>query len=82
MLPILFSNRRNVTVKESMGQAFHSGNTGTPVLDNTHAFVEYRLVTNVEEGDHSIFIGEVVEAAINQEPEGRADEAILLLKDL
>ena len=64
------------------GEAFHSGSTGAPVLDNTPAFVECRLVTTVEEGDHSIFVGEVVDAGVNQEPEGRADDATLLLKDL
>ena len=64
------------------GEAFHSGSTGAPVLDNIPAFVECRLVTTVEEGDHSIFVGEVVDAGVNQEPEGRADDATLLLKDL
>ena len=39
-------------------------------------------MTTVEEGDHSIFLGEVVDAGVKQEPEGRADDAILLLKDL
>jgi len=64
------------------GEPFHAGSTGAPVLENTPAFVEFRLVTTVEEGDHSIFVGEVVDAGVIQEPEGRADEATLLLKDL
>jgi len=64
------------------GEPFRSGSTGAPVLENTPAFVECRLVTTLEEGDHSIFVGEVVDAGVTQEPEGRADEAILLLKDL
>ena len=64
------------------GEPFHAGSTGAPVLDNTPAFIECRLVTTVEEGDHSIFLGEVVDAGVNQEPEGRADDATLLLKDL
>ena len=51
-------------------------------MDNMPAFIECRLVTTVEEGDHSIFLGEVVDAGVNQEPEGRADDATLLLKDL
>ena len=51
-------------------------------MENTPAFVECRLVTTVEEGDHSIFVGKVVDAGVTQEPEGRADEATLLLKDL
>jgi len=64
------------------GEPFRAGSTGAPVLENTPAFVECRLVTTVEEGDHSIFVGEVVDAGVTQEPEGRADEATLLLKDL
>ena len=64
------------------GEPFRAGSTGPPVLENTPAFVECRLVTTVEEGDHSIFVGEVVDAGVIQEPEGRADEVTLLLKDL
>ena len=64
------------------GEPFRAGSTGAPVLENTSAFVECRLVTTVEEGDHSIFVGEVVDAGVTQEPEGRADEVTLLLKDL
>ncbi len=64
------------------GEPFRAVSTGAPVLENTPAFVECRLVTNVEEGDHSIFVGEVVDAGVTQEPEDRADEVTLLLKDL
>ena len=64
------------------GKPFRAGSTGAPVLENTPAFVECRLVTTVEEGDHSIFVEEVVDAGVTQEPKGRADEATLLLKDL
>ena len=64
------------------GEPFRAGRTGAPVLDNTPAFVECRLLTTVEEGDHAIFVGEVVDAGVTQEPEGRADGATLLLKDL
>jgi len=64
------------------GEPFRAGSTGAPVLENTPAFVECRLVTTVEEGDHSIVVGKVVDAVVTQEPEGRADEATLLLKDL
>ena len=61
---------------------FRAGSTGAPVLENTPAFVVCRLVTTVEEGDHSIFVGKVVDAGVTQDPEGRADEATLLLKEL
>ena len=64
------------------GEALNSGRTGTPVMKNTPAFVECRLLTTVEEGEHSIFIGEVEYAGVNQEPKGHADEVTLFLKDL
>ena len=41
-----------------------------------------RLVATVEKGDHSVFIGEVVDAGVAKAPEGRADDATLWLKDL
>ena len=64
------------------GEPFRSGTTGAPLLENTPAFIECRLVDTIERGDHSIFVGEVVEAGIAQVPEGRADDATLWLKDL
>ncbi len=64
------------------GEPFRAGSTGSPILTNTPAFVECRLVATVEKGDHSIFVGEVVDAGVSQNPEGRADDATLWLKDL
>jgi flavin reductase (DIM6/NTAB) family NADH-FMN oxidoreductase RutF len=64
------------------GEPFHNGTTGAPILDNTPAFVECRLVGTVEKGDHSVFVGEVVEAGVKQEPSGRPDDVTLWLKDL
>ena len=63
-------------------EAFLSNCTGAPVLDNTLAFVECSLSTTLEEGESSIFIGEVGYAGVSQEPEGHADDVIVFLKDL
>jgi flavin reductase (DIM6/NTAB) family NADH-FMN oxidoreductase RutF len=63
------------------GEPFRPGSTGAPILDNTPAFVECRLVDTVERGDHSIFVGEVVDAGLAKTPEGRADDATLWLKE-
>ena len=41
--------------------------TGAPVIDGVAAFLDCRLVTTHEEGDHLIFIGEVV--ALGTDPE-------------
>ena len=36
----------------------------------------------MEKGDHSVFVGRVVEAGVTTQPEGRPDDATLWLKDL
>jgi flavin reductase (DIM6/NTAB) family NADH-FMN oxidoreductase RutF len=64
------------------GEPFRWGVTGAPVLERAPAVIECRLVDSVERGDHSIFVGEVVEVALAKQPEGRADDATLWLKDL
>ncbi|HEX3247211.1 MAG TPA: flavin reductase, partial [Chloroflexota bacterium] len=64
------------------GESFHAGSTGAPVLDSTPAYIECKLVQTVEIGDHSIFVGEVVDARVSRQPEGRADDATLWLKEL
>ncbi|HYB42782.1 MAG TPA: flavin reductase family protein [Candidatus Methylomirabilis sp.] len=64
------------------GEPYRAGATGSPILTNAPAFVECRLVGTVEKGDHSVFVGEVVEAGVTRPPEGRADDATLWLKEL
>ena len=64
------------------GEPFRWGATGAPVLERTPATIECRLVESIERGDHSIFVGEVVEVTLAKQPEGRADDATLVLKDL
>ena len=64
------------------GEAYHAGATGAPILASAPAFVECRLVSTVEMGDHSIFVGEVVEAGVAKASEGRPDDATLWLRDL
>jgi flavin reductase (DIM6/NTAB) family NADH-FMN oxidoreductase RutF len=51
-------------------------------MDKTPAFGECRLLTIVEQGEYSNFIGEVEYSGVSQEPEGHADEVTLFLKDL
>jgi flavin reductase (DIM6/NTAB) family NADH-FMN oxidoreductase RutF len=64
------------------GEPFRAGATGAPILESTPAWVECRVVEVVEGGDHSVVVGEVVEAGVGRTPEGRADDATLWLKDL
>jgi flavin reductase (DIM6/NTAB) family NADH-FMN oxidoreductase RutF len=64
------------------GQSFRAGTTGAPILASVPAFVECNLESTVELGDHSVFVGKVVEAGVIKQPDGRADDATLWLKDL
>ena len=64
------------------GEPFRAGSTGAPLLTTLPAFVECKLVDTVERGDHSIFVGEVVDAGVAGQISGRPDDATLWLKDL
>jgi len=43
--------------------------SGAPVIDGVAAFVDCRLVSTYEEGDHVIFIGEVLALGVDSEVE-------------
>ncbi len=64
------------------GEPFRSGSTGAPILENAPASVECKVVEIVERGDHHIVIGEVVDANVAKAPDGRADDAILHMREL
>ncbi len=64
------------------GQPFTIGETGAPVLDAAAAIVGCKLIDTLERGDHSLFLGEVVEARVLREITGRADQETLVLADL
>ena len=64
------------------GEPVRSGSTGAPIIESCPAYVECQLVETLEKGDHSIFVGKVVDAGIVSEPEGRPDDMTLTLRDL
>ena len=64
------------------GEPFRTGSSGAPILEIAQASVECKVVEIVERGDHHIVIGEVIDANVAVPPEGRADEAILEMKEL
>jgi flavin reductase (DIM6/NTAB) family NADH-FMN oxidoreductase RutF len=51
------------------GFAFHDGVTGAPVLDQAVAYVDCEVRERVACGDHTLFIGEVVDTAFQQPEE-------------
>jgi flavin reductase (DIM6/NTAB) family NADH-FMN oxidoreductase RutF len=64
------------------GERFESGKSGAPILECAPAFVECSLIETVERGDHSLFLGEVVDAGLRREISGRPDDETLTLRDL
>ncbi|HLB24309.1 MAG TPA: flavin reductase family protein [Dehalococcoidia bacterium] len=46
------------------GQPYRIGDTGAPLLADCLAYMECRVKDVVEGGDHSIFLGEVVDQAV------------------
>jgi flavin reductase (DIM6/NTAB) family NADH-FMN oxidoreductase RutF len=43
--------------------------TGCPIIQSSLGYIECRVRGSLEEGDHSIFLGEVVSAALHREGE-------------
>jgi len=81
-LAFTFFKPAEVAGDKVSGERFHAGKTGAPILESTPAYVECELVDTIEKGDHSIFVGKVVEAGVAKEPAGRADDATLWLREL
>ena len=46
------------------GRAVHASNTGAPVFDEALAWIDCSVRQSVDLGSHTLFIGEVVDAAI------------------
>ena len=82
--PLAFTFFKPAEVKSGTisGEPFRPGATGAPILTNAPAFVECTLEATVEKGDHSVFVGRVVEAGVTKAPDGRPDDATLWLRDL
>lgn len=49
------------------GYKFELGKTGSPLLVDLPAFFECKVVDKVEKGDHTIFIGEVINAGVRKD---------------
>lgn len=64
------------------GEPFRNGTSGAPILESVPAWIECRLRGTLEEGDHSLFLGEVIDAGVAREPTGRPDDATLTLRHL
>ena len=81
-LAFTFFRPADVSDGKISGQSFRKGETGAPILVDAPGAVECRVIAVVEQGDHHIVVGEVVEAHLNRPFSGRPDVAILEMKDL
>ena len=81
-LAFTFFKPAQVSDGKLSGQAYRRGTTGAPVLVDAPAAVECKVTSIVEQGDHHIVVGEVVDAHLHKPPTGRPDAAILEMKDL
>jgi flavin reductase (DIM6/NTAB) family NADH-FMN oxidoreductase RutF len=81
-LAFTFFRPADVSNGKISGQSFRKGATGAPILIDALGAIECRVSSVVEQGDHHIFVGEVVEAHLNKPVSGRPDAAILEMKDL
>ena len=59
------------------GFPYHDGRTGAPILDQAVAYLDCELRQEVEVGNHTLFIGEIVDAGF-QKPE---DTPVLRMED-
>jgi len=81
-LAFAFFRPADVSDGKLSGQPYRKGATGAPILVDAPGAVECKVTAVVEQGDHHIIVGEVVEAHLNRPLAGRPDAAILEMKDL
>ncbi|WP_448571202.1 flavin reductase family protein [Trichothermofontia sp.] len=48
---------------------FYLGVTGCPIIKDTLGYVECQVVGTIAQGDHTVFVGEVIAAGIHREGE-------------
>lgn len=81
-LAVSFFKRVVLENNQINGHKFHTDLTGSPILDDIASYIECKLIKVVDIGDHSVFIGEVINASIKGELSGRPDDHTLTLSDL
>jgi flavin reductase (DIM6/NTAB) family NADH-FMN oxidoreductase RutF len=59
-----FSSGR--TTDKFRGVKHKPGKTGSPILDGAAAYLDCRLIHSYDAGDHTLFVGEVVEAGATE----------------
>lgn len=60
----IFARRAEPETGSLRGQPFTRGATGAPILQDCLAYLDCRVAGVLDGGDHSIFLGEVVDARV------------------
>jgi flavin reductase (DIM6/NTAB) family NADH-FMN oxidoreductase RutF len=81
-LAFTFFRPADISDGKISGHAFRKGATAAPILIDAPGAVECRVTSIVEQGDHHIIVGEVIEAHLSKPLPGRPDANILEMKDL
>jgi flavin reductase (DIM6/NTAB) family NADH-FMN oxidoreductase RutF len=81
-LAFTFFKPASVADGKISGQAYRKGATGAPLLEVAPGAIECKVTSIVEQGDHHIVVGEVIEAHLPKPFTGRPDAAILEMKEL
>ncbi len=64
------------------GEPLQQGALGIPLLANSSASLECKVIEIIEKGDHHIFLAEIINVELRNQPEGRPDDSSLKVKDL
>lgn len=64
-----FKPQRRVGDKFEDVQFYQGEETGCPIISDSLGYVECRVVGSVKQGDHTVFVGEVVGAGVHREGE-------------
>ncbi len=62
-----FKPKRRVGNKFEEIEFYQGAETGCPIIKDSLGYVECRVVGSVEQGDHTVYVGEVVGAGIHRE---------------
>ncbi|NET57289.1 MAG: flavin reductase [Symploca sp. SIO2E6] len=62
-----FKPKRRVGNKFEDVEFYEGEVTGCPIISDSLGYVECKLVSTVEEGDHTVFVGEVIGSGIHRE---------------
>ncbi len=62
-----FKPKRRVGNKFEDVEFYEGAETGCPVIKDSLGYVECKVVGAVEQGDHTVFVGEVIGAGVHRE---------------